>query len=148
MDGVHSNTAAGVERGETDPNPNVAEVHVFLAARERVVEARRLFALANDALRSLDERHHALASRLAMAPGSSEPVPTLTHLLSAADRVIDAAKKATADQARLVDRDEQASDTLAREKNNLSAVEAQTELWREDWKSALTELARPLGDRL
>jgi len=129
------------------PNPNLAEVHVFLAARERVIEARRLFALANDALQSLDERHRALASRLAIALGSTEPeLPTLTHLLSTADRAIDAAKKTAADRTRLIDRYDSASASLAKEKNKVSAVEAQAELWREDWKSALTELGRPLDE--
>jgi hypothetical protein len=127
--------------------PLLPETYNGLAARERVIEARRLLRVADGALHSLDERHRAWAGRLATALGDiASGLPTLSHLLSAAEHVIEASKKAAAERTRLADRCDAASTALVKERSKITAVEVQAESWRRQWKDALRELGRPLNE--
>jgi uncharacterized protein YhaN len=127
--------------------PAVSDVHSFLAARERVIEAVRRRTGTENALRGLDAQHSIwvsdLAASLDLHPGE---VATLARLLLAADQTLGRARDAAAARTRVADRRHTAAEALANEKGEIAAATAETADWTEKWRGLLAELSRPPGE--
>jgi uncharacterized protein YhaN len=122
-------------------HPTIRDVHGFLAARDRVIEARRAHLAAAAAETALQASHANWTARLsAMLAVQGEA--TLFAPLAAADKHLAEAQQAGRDRAVLEARREAADKALAEALVRQRQAEIALAEWRDDWARATQELGR------
>ncbi|MGE4045496.1 MAG: hypothetical protein AB7F35_11625, partial [Acetobacteraceae bacterium] len=127
------------------PSPTVREVHAFLAARDRVIEAVQKHRAAEHAREALGQQHAAWSARLTVALGLAAD-PGLDEARADADRRVAAARKAEADRAAATAQLEAAEKALADARERRQAAEQELAAWRREWEAAAAALGRPDGE--
>jgi uncharacterized protein YhaN len=126
------------------PSPSLSDVQVFIAAREKVLEAVARHAGTTHVLEAMTAKHAAWASRLAqMLP---PPYGDLASLLSSARRALDEGGKLETARRDLETKRAVAERELHETETKVAEAEQRLEAWRSDWQALLTELNRPAGE--
>ncbi|HEY4044279.1 MAG TPA: hypothetical protein VGM32_20870, partial [Rhodopila sp.] len=136
---VWSQLCSALPLGEA---PTIRELQTFLAAREKVIDARQASDLAQAAEMELVARHSDWAARLAavltQAVGAS-----LVDLLALADKRLADRQEARQVRATLQARREAAEKALAEAQNQQRQAVADLADWQQDWAHAMRDLGRP-----
>jgi uncharacterized protein YhaN len=121
--------------------PTLADIQVFLSARERVNDALRRRDLAAERIAALGRRHAEWAASLA-ALLVHESID-LSALLALADRTLTRTRDLREERLKLETQKTQFGEQLRTVKTTRSAQYGKLEAWRERWRTAMAELARP-----
>ncbi len=121
--------------------PTIRDVHGFLAARDRVIEARRAHLAAAAAETALQASHANWTTRLA-AMLAVRGEATLFALLAAADKHLAAVQQAGHDRAVLQAKREAADKALAEALERHRQAGIALAEWKDDWAHAMQELDR------
>jgi len=122
-------------------SPSIREVHAFLAARDRVIDARQAHLAAAAAETALETSHADWIARLAamLAPQSE---PSLAALLAVADKRLKQAQQAGRVRAALEAKREATEKSLAEAHARQRQADSALAEWRDDWARAMRELGR------
>jgi uncharacterized protein YhaN len=122
--------------------PSLRDLHSFLAARDRVIDARTAHLVAVAAEAALDATHTNWSVRLATVLTVPDE-QTLFALLAAADERLAEAQQVGRARAALTARREVAEQALAEALVRQRQADAAMAEWRDDWARAMRELGRP-----
>lgn len=125
--------------------PSLRDLHSFLAARDRVIDARTAHLVAVAAEAALDASHADWTVRLATILTVAGET-TLFALLAAADNRLAEARQVGQARAALTARSEVAEKALAEALVRQRQADAELAEWRDDWARAMRELGRPPGE--
>jgi uncharacterized protein YhaN len=121
--------------------PTLADIQAFTGARERVLDAYRKRELAADTLSALLRRHGQWATALAGKTGD-EP-SGLPTMLAAADRILRQGRTLRDERLKLEATKSQFDEQLRAATRIRSAQREKLQTWRERWRTAIADLARP-----
>ncbi len=125
--------------------PTLKEVQLFVAARDKVIDAQQAAGLARADRSALEQGHALWAARLGAMLGEVEG-RSLSDLLALADARLMQAQTATERRATLTGKLQAAERSLVQAQEKQHQADAVLADWRSSWAVALTELGRPAGE--
>ena len=123
-------------------SPSIRDVHAFLAAREKVIDARQALDLAEAARSALTASHAGWAARLSATLPPTDNT-TLVDLLALAEKRLQETQQAEQRRATLQAKCDAAEKALAEARSRQRQASDASAAWQTAWTQAMRDLGRP-----
>ena len=124
--------------------PTLADIQAFLNARERVMDASRSRDFAAGKLAALDSRQAEWSA--ALASHLDHKSSDLPALLAFADRILSDSRDLRDERLKLETAKTQLEEQTRTARASRSIQDGKMDAWRGRWRTAMTDLARPLDE--